>query len=151
MPNVQAELALPILAGDQLLGVLNVHSDQLNSFTDIDLSNMTTLAAQIGTSIQNVRLYEQAQARARREQLLREITARVRGSTDPDVILRTAVREVGQALGIQTFLRIGTADELAKNPGEGSPESPAPPPAPSPETGQGKKAGHQSKKAEGEK
>ncbi len=55
LPNVQAELALPILAGDQLLGVLNVHSDQLNSFTDIDLSNMTTLAAQIGTSIQNVR------------------------------------------------------------------------------------------------
>lgn len=56
---------------------------------------------------------EDIQAHARREQALREITARVRGSTDPDAIARAAARELGVALGRPAFVRLGSAEELA--------------------------------------
>lgn len=53
------------------------------------------------------------QARARREQALREIAARVRSFTDPDAVARAAARELGAALGRPAFIRLGSADELA--------------------------------------
>jgi GAF domain-containing protein len=49
-------------------------------------------------------LFEQIQARARRERILREVTAKVRGATDADSIMRTAVQEIGRALGRRTFV-----------------------------------------------
>jgi hypothetical protein len=41
---------------------------------------------------------------------LREITASVRNSTEPDVIMRSAIRELGTALGRRTFIRLGDAE-----------------------------------------
>ena len=73
---------------------------------------MTTLAAQVAVALQNARSYEQTQARAKHEQILRQITARVRGSTNPDAIVRTAVRELGVALDRPTFIRLGKTDQL---------------------------------------
>jgi GAF domain-containing protein len=45
--------------------------------------------------------------RARRERILREITARVRGSADVDSVMRTAAQELGRALGRQTYVYLG--------------------------------------------
>jgi GAF domain-containing protein len=49
-------------------------------------------------------LFEQIQARARRERILREVTAKVRGASDADSVMRTAVQEIGKALGRRTFV-----------------------------------------------
>jgi GAF domain-containing protein len=65
-------------------------------------------------AIENARLFDETRARARREQTLREITARVRSSTDPDAIAQTAIRELGLALGRQTFIRLGDAEQLSR-------------------------------------
>jgi GAF domain-containing protein len=48
--------------------------------------------------------------------VLRELTARVRSSSDPDTIVRTTVRELGMALGRRTFIRLGDAEQLIKPP-----------------------------------
>ena len=69
-----------------------------------------------------MRLLVQAQSRARREQILREITSRVRATNDPDMIIRTAVRELGEALNMSTFIRMGSADNLAQKPQAGQPK-----------------------------
>lgn len=55
---------------------------------------------------ERAKLLEEIQSTAQREQRLREITARVRSSSDADTILRTAVRELGDALGRKTFIRL---------------------------------------------
>ncbi len=122
LPDVQSEMAIPVISGDTLIGILNVHSDRLNAFAESDVAIISTLAAQIGVSIQNVRLLVQAQSRARREQILREITSRVRATNDPDMIIRTAVRELGEALNMSTFIRMGSADNLAQKPQAGQPK-----------------------------
>jgi PAS domain S-box-containing protein len=55
---------------------------------------------------ERAKLLAEIQSTAEREQRLREITARVRSSSDADTILRTAVRELGNALGRKTFIRL---------------------------------------------
>jgi PAS domain S-box-containing protein len=58
LPNTRSEMALPMIAGEQVIGVLDVQSDQVNRFTDDDVLVQTTLAAQIAVAIQNVRAIE---------------------------------------------------------------------------------------------
>lgn len=60
---------------------------------------------------ERAKLLAEIQSTAQREQRLREITARVRSSSDADTILRTAVRELGDALGRKTFIRLTSSVE----------------------------------------
>jgi GAF domain-containing protein len=111
--EAQSWLGVPMISGEQVIGVIAVQSyttPRLYNEHHRDL--LSAIANQAAIAIENARLFERAQARARREQILREITARVRGSTDPDTILRTAVRDLGTALGRPTFVRLGSAEQL---------------------------------------
>ncbi len=61
LPETRSEMAVPMLVGDKVLGVLDVQSDVPNRFTDEDVNIKSTLAAQVAISLQNARLYaEQA-------------------------------------------------------------------------------------------
>jgi len=61
LPDTASELAVPMLVGDKIVGVLDVQSDQLNAFTEQDANIQTTLAAQVAIAVQNARLYTQAE------------------------------------------------------------------------------------------
>jgi hypothetical protein len=56
------------------------------------------LVEEMAVSLESARLYQETQMRAAREQMVAEITGRLRSSLDPDMILRTTVRELGRAL-----------------------------------------------------
>jgi signal transduction histidine kinase len=61
LPDTRAELAVPLIVGDKLLGVFDVQSEQVDHFTDEDLRIQSTLAAQVAVALQNAELYaEQA-------------------------------------------------------------------------------------------
>ncbi len=109
-------LYAPLQIGPRTIGVLSVQSYQLNAYTNEHVQIVGSVASQVAVAIQNARLFEQVQRTARREQTLRELTARVRSSSDPDTIVRTAVRELGLALGRQTFIRLGDAAQLTTPP-----------------------------------
>jgi PAS domain S-box-containing protein len=57
----RSELSVPIQAGGEVLGVLDIQSPQLNAFAPNDLVATETLASQIAIALQNARLYETAQ------------------------------------------------------------------------------------------
>lgn len=103
----RAVAIFPLLAGDQWIGWLITTSTEPISLTDEQMRQVQTLLGQAATVLQGQRLFEQTQARARYEQALREVTARVRASSDPDTVLRTAVREVGALLGRNALIRLG--------------------------------------------
>jgi GAF domain-containing protein len=149
--HVRSWMCSPLIVANQVIGFLILDADHPNTYNAETAIMADSVAVQAAAAIQNARLYEQAQARAHREQLLREITSRVRGSTDPDVIMRTAVREIGQAMGMQAFIHVGTTDESAKAPAEISPASADPAPAEKPKSSKSSKASRQPKKAEGDK
>ncbi|GAB4579028.1 MAG: hypothetical protein Fur0022_17660 [Anaerolineales bacterium] len=70
LPNTRSELAVPLLVGERVLGVLDVQSDQLNFFTQEDIQIYSTLASQIAVALQNARLYVEQAATVQR---LREL------------------------------------------------------------------------------
>lgn len=76
LPDTQAELAVPLKLGDQIIGVLDVQSTQTYSFDDDDLFILQTLADQTALAIQNARNFEQARDLAHLlEQRVEERTA----------------------------------------------------------------------------
>lgn len=119
LPETRSEMALPLRARGQVIGVLDVQSTQEAAFAEDDVAVLQTLADQLATAIENARLFEQAQHRARRERLIREITARVRGAADIESILQVTVQELTRALGVSHGLvRLGTETELVTPPSE---------------------------------
>jgi GAF domain-containing protein len=103
-------MSVPMLTTDRTLGTLNFGSQALNAFDNRQRDLAIQAASLISGIIENQELYEQTQRRAQREQALRQITAAVRGSTDPATIMRTAVRELGTALGRRTQIRFEQFD-----------------------------------------
>jgi len=112
--GVRSTIAVPLVVGGQWLGFIDGLFSKAVELPESELRRLAALAGQAAVIIQNLRQLAETQARARREQLLREITARVRGLTDPDTLARAAVRELGTALGRPVFIRLGSAEELSQ-------------------------------------
>lgn len=75
LPDTRSELAVPLMLGSQVLGVLDVQSNQTNSFTETDVNIQSTLANQLAASLQSIRALEQAaEAAARANALTRRLT-----------------------------------------------------------------------------
>jgi len=94
-------VAIPIKERDHILGVLRLRKPDSESWTPEELALAETLAQQLYLALENARLFQETQRRAVRERLASEITAKIRLSNDPQVILETAVQELRQALKIQ--------------------------------------------------
>jgi signal transduction histidine kinase len=62
--QTQSELTVPIVVKEQVIGVLDAQSDELDAFDETDLSVLQSVAHQAGAAIENARLYEQAQQAA---------------------------------------------------------------------------------------
>ena len=59
LPHTRSELAVPLVAGENLLGVLDVQAESINAFTDQDVLIQTTLATQVAIALQNAELYRE--------------------------------------------------------------------------------------------
>lgn len=99
LPDTASELAVPLVVGDEVLGVLDVQSDQRNAFTDEDINIQATLAAQVATALQNARSFSRAQRQAEREAMLNAISQKIQSATSVEAVLQIAARELGHALG----------------------------------------------------
>ena len=99
LPNTAAEMAVPLVIGDRVLGVLDVQADRVNAFSDEDASIQTTLASQVATAMQNARSFTLAQKQAERESMLNTINQKIQSATSVEAVLQIAARELGHALG----------------------------------------------------
>jgi len=96
-----AMLAAPIVQRDQSVGVLGFRpTEEMHQWTAEESALVDTIAEQFALAADNLRLLEETQRRAAQEQLVGEVTARVRETLDIDVVLQTAVREIGESLGL---------------------------------------------------
>ncbi|MFZ4813726.1 MAG: GAF domain-containing protein [Phototrophicaceae bacterium] len=57
LPFTHSEMAVPMVAANRLIGVLDLQSDQVGRFTPSDLTIFTTLGAQIAVAVENARAY----------------------------------------------------------------------------------------------
>ncbi len=98
LPETRAELAVPLLIGEEVLGVLDVQANHTNAFSEEDVNIQMTLAAQVATALQNARNYARARKQAEREALLNAISQKIQSATSVEAVLQIAARELGRAL-----------------------------------------------------
>lgn len=110
--STRAEMAIPLIYRSELLGVLNVESDQTNAYTESDEELLGTLGGSLAAIIANARLLEQIRSRAEQERILFEITDKIRRTTDMQTILTTTVSELTRAVGATNArIRVGINPE----------------------------------------
>jgi GAF domain-containing protein len=118
--NTRSELAIPLIFRNDILGVLNVESEQVSAYNENDEEMLGTLAGSLAAIIANARLVDQIRRQAERERLLNEISSKIRRSTDMQTILSTTIQELHRVTGARkTQITIGTTvNELNDNKAE---------------------------------
>ena len=62
LPDTRSEMAVPLIVGNTVLGVLDVQSSETDHFTEADIKIQSTLAAQIAVALENARSTARTQA-----------------------------------------------------------------------------------------
>jgi GAF domain-containing protein len=106
--NTRSELAIPLIFRNDILGVLNVESEQIGAYSENDEEMLGTLAGSLAAIIANARLVDQIRKQAERERLLNEVSSKIRRSTDMQTILHTTIQELHRVTGARkTQISIG--------------------------------------------
>jgi PAS domain S-box-containing protein len=106
--------AVPIKLRDQMIGVLDLRSEDVPISAET-IALVEEVAHRLAPIMEATRLYEDAQRRAARDRLLRDVTLRMRETLDLETLLRTAVDEARRALGLpEMVVRLKTAPESEK-------------------------------------
>jgi len=94
--------------------LLIAYKEENKSFSRQQIRFYTTIGQQMVAALANLRLLEASQRRAQREEIIREITAKIRGSITVDDVLQTTVTELSKVLGAsQGGITLNVAAQLA--------------------------------------
>jgi putative nucleotidyltransferase with HDIG domain len=101
-PPARAWLGVPLIARDRLLGAICLQSFAPNAYSSGDARLLQSLAAQVATALENVRLYEEARRGFERQEALNAIIAAAASETDLRKILGTALDRTIRAMGVRS-------------------------------------------------
>jgi len=93
-PDVRSELALPLIAKNRLIGVMDIESEQAGYFKPEHLHLLTFTASRIAQAIENARLYARVSRQAQTLEVLNEIAVELASILD----LGPLLERIGQLL-----------------------------------------------------
>jgi len=97
----EGTLSVSLKVRDQAVGTLRFRKEGEDvDWTADERSLIRVLVERLGVALESARLYEDIQRRAARERLTGEIATRMRETLEIKTVLNTAVREIGDALGL---------------------------------------------------
>lgn len=105
--QAQSSLVVPLVLADEIIGFIQAYFSQTMEFSNEEIQRLSAVAGQAALAVQSRLLLQQAEARARQEQRLRQVTSEVFRVSDVDAILRRAVEQVGRALGLPAYIYLG--------------------------------------------
>jgi GAF domain-containing protein/HAMP domain-containing protein len=109
--QIRAVLMLPLVSARRPVGLLVVASRQPHTWIEDELSTFRSLSGQVAIAVENARLFHQIETASHRERQINQITDRMRRSFDMEVILKTTVQELSEAIGAtQAFAYLGPED-----------------------------------------
>lgn len=88
-PKIKSELALPLLARDEVIAVLDLESDKVDFFTDEMIGLLAMFAAQAAIALENARLYSSERRRMRQIEFINLIARSATSASDIDQLLST--------------------------------------------------------------
>lgn len=87
LPNTRSEIALPLVAGERVLGALDVQSTLENDFKPEDIATLQSMANQVAIALENARLFREMNTsleelrQANREFITSAWAERIQGSS----------------------------------------------------------------------
>ncbi len=100
---VHAELAVPMVARDKLVGVIDVESTRPNAFTEQDRALLTLIATRIAVSIDNARLYRRVERQNRTLRVLAHLSQEFSSILDLDELLTKIASTVRALIAFDAF------------------------------------------------
>lgn len=88
LPKTRSEASIPLLIGDDIVGVLDVQSLEPDAFNRDDVAVLQTLANQIASSIKTLRLLELTQINLQEVNLMYEASSRITKANSTAEIFR---------------------------------------------------------------
>ena len=101
LPDTRSEMAVPVMLGDDVVGMLDVQSTKINGFTEEDETTLQALANQVAIAVHNTRLFAQMQeTRQYLEQTVAEYLSFVEQVAEGNLTARLAIngRDADDAL-----------------------------------------------------
>jgi GAF domain-containing protein len=102
IPNVRSELAVPMLEGHKLIGVINVESRELHHFNEAHELLLAEFADLAVISIQNVQRYQEAEKGREKLEALGKVDQEIiRQLSDPEQAIRTILMKASVLTGAE--------------------------------------------------
>jgi GAF domain-containing protein/HAMP domain-containing protein len=98
--RLRSFIMVPITVGTRWIGMLFAGRNEPSAFAEELVRGYETLTGQAAVALESIRLLAETRQRAERERLISAVTARIRESLDMEIVLQTAVREIGETLGL---------------------------------------------------
>ncbi|MCP4537394.1 MAG: GAF domain-containing sensor histidine kinase [Chloroflexi bacterium] len=97
--DIRSELAIPLMTGDQVIGVIDTASSHLDAFNDADEHLMTALAQQLVIVIENTRRYHEAEKQLAEMSALYQLAQRINASLNIQQVLESIVWSLKETMG----------------------------------------------------
>ncbi len=104
LPDTRAELGIPILLGDQVLGALDIQSTVPYAFSPDDVEVLQILANQLAVAIENANLFSETQDHLAQHRLIHHVTTVAAASKNIQDALSSAVQGLRVTLGDQVSI-----------------------------------------------
>jgi hypothetical protein len=98
---VGSELAVPLQTRGQIIGAVGARRDVTTEWSAEELEIVGAVADQLAQTIENLRLLDDTNRRAAREQAVAEVTAQIRAEVEIEAVLERALMELGRALNAE--------------------------------------------------
>ncbi|MBK8781257.1 MAG: GAF domain-containing protein [Anaerolineales bacterium] len=100
LPKTRSEMALPLIAGEDVIGALTVQSTEEAAFHDEDIAALQTMADQLAIAIQNSNLHRQAERRSRLLKAANRVGKEVTSILDLEKLLPQTVNIICESYGL---------------------------------------------------
>ncbi|MCB9145493.1 MAG: GAF domain-containing protein [Anaerolineales bacterium] len=98
--NTRSELCVPLIFDDRVMGILDIQSDKINTFTDDDRVMFEAVADTMAAAIRNADLYRSEQWRRQVADSLRDVAGLVSGNAGLEEVLEMILAELDRNLPV---------------------------------------------------
>ena len=94
-----SQVQVPIELRGETIGTLAVQTPSVNPLNQDQIDLIKAVAERVALAAENARLFDETSRRAERERMVSDITSKIRSVNDPDLMIKTAMEELRNALG----------------------------------------------------
>jgi len=96
--KLEYQMAAPLIASRDCIGVLNVQTSRVDDFSQSDLELLEAIAARAAVAIQNARLHTSEREQREFAEAIREISLTMASELDLEVVLDAILKSIGRVV-----------------------------------------------------